>query len=417
MTNSVRAWFPRSGMSWRRFSRLLLAVSLPASVALGKTAMGVGLVLAVLAVLIAAARGWRPRHGLVPGRAMALSSVAVAVAWIPSIVGSLHPVGSVQTVLGCLGMVMMAWLAAVAMDEADDGLPSRWFLVVLAVALVFSLLALLVWPPLFSFRSRGLPAPALMLKAAASALVCAVPVVVLLAWRLGAGWRIVAGFCVAASLAVMDLTASKSSLAALLVAGIAVGIAVSTRPLRSCLGRGMAWLAALAAGIAAIGGLIHRFTPHEILGGYALFAPPWMVDRHRQTIWQFAMDRFAEHPWRGWGISMINQVPGAGDIIPELGYEFVPSHTHDWIVQILSEAGVIGFCALAAVVAGVGLAALRWWYRSGRGEALAWLALWVGYWTANLFNFSLWNTWWQSCLVVLAAMIVHVRALREAERG
>ncbi|HLO74957.1 MAG TPA: O-antigen ligase family protein, partial [Magnetospirillum sp.] len=148
-------------------------------------------------------------------------------------------------------------------------------------------------------------------------------------------------------------------------------------------------------------------TPPVTMGGYRQFAPVWLVDAHRQVIWQFALDRFAERPLTGWGLGVISSVAGAGNNIPELvGAEFIPSHTHNWIIHILSEAGLVGALPLIAVVLAVPVLLARRWGRDGDPALLVGLCLWVTYWAANLFNFSLWNTWWQGSLIVLIALIV-----------
>jgi O-antigen ligase len=198
-------------------------------------------------------------------------------------------------------------------------------------------------------------------------------------------------------------TGSKSSLAGMLAALAVGGLVALTRRWR--LGAAVA-MAVVLAGLATTGlNAVLKTTPAQNYGGYALFAPPWLVDVHRQTIWQFTLDRFRERPWLGWGLNVINTVPGAGDTIPELKAEYIPSHPHNWMVETLSESGIAGFVPVLAVVLGVAVAAAAAYRRSGEPAWLAWLALWLTYWSAGAFNFSMWNSSWQASGMVLAALM------------
>ena len=92
---------------------------------------------------------------------------------------------------------------------------------------------------------------------------------------------------------------------------------------------------------------------------------------------------------------------------PILEAELLPSHPHSWVLEILSETGIVGFipflCALGTAFYVICRRAL-----AGSQPALAATGLFGVYFGAGLFSFSFWASWWQLVLiafwVVLAAM-------------
>lgn len=384
---------------------VLMALSLPASLMIGRAASGVGIALAVIALAIGCVvqRRWPPlpRHCaiIVPVAAI------LALCWLPSIIGSLKPLASVGALGQVLGCLLIGCLALGLMDASRIEICQKVFVIACALALAQAMVALLITPEILRFRSgSGVIRAYLILKASASIVVGAVPVLILLGWRLGGWWRWLVGATLLATPVMMVGSHSKSSAAGLIAAAIVTALLILTRPLGR-VGRIAGWIGTAAAGSAALIWAL-GFTKPVTMGGFPQFAPVWLVDAHRQVIWQFALGLFKQKPWFGWGLSVINDAPGAGDKIPELGYEFIPSHTHDWVVQILSEAGLVGAVPLMILVLGVAILLIRRWYRNGEATILAAVALWTTFWTAGLFNFSLWNAWWQSSLALMMAMIL-----------
>ncbi|MGE5478756.1 MAG: O-antigen ligase family protein [Bacteroidales bacterium] len=380
-----------------------VALSLPAAIVFGRSALGVALALAVIAMAAGAAAGLRwplwPRPARMPAALLAV----VCVALLPAVTVSLNPAMSAVTLLHIVALVAGGTLTASLLARHGDLRASRIFIAGMLAALLFAVAALYLHPGLVAFRSRGPAVPSMMLKASASAIACALPLLIYLGWRLGGRWRVLAALCLPLGVAVMYGTSSKSSLAGMLAALAVGGLVALTRRWRPA---AAVAVAVVLAGLAAAGlNAVLKTTPAQTYGGYALFAPPWLVDVHRQTIWQFALDRFRERPWLGWGVNVINTVPGAGDNIPEINGEFIPSHPHNWMVETLSESGVAGFVPVLAVVLGVAAAAVGAYRRSGEPAWLAWLALWLTYWSAGAFNFSMWNSAWQASGMVLAALM------------
>ena len=117
------------------------------------------------------------------------------------------------------------------------------------------------------------------------------------------------------------------------------------------------------------------------------------------------MGKIAEAPWLGYGMNGIDRVAGASAILPGYKVEALPSHPHNWVLEILGETGLVGFIpALFAVGAAAGRPFLR--HRRGASPgALAQLGLAAVFWASSLFNFSIWSSWWLIGYFLLNAAI------------
>lgn len=83
------------------------------------------------------------------------------------------------------------------------------------------------------------------------------------------------------------------------------------------------------------------------------------AQKHRFIIWEFASQKGFEKPITGWGFDSAYSVPGAKDVVPitivdreairEVKIQHIPSHTHNFIMQIWLELGGIGI-ALSCIL-------------------------------------------------------------------
>lgn len=382
--------------------------AIPAVIVIGRAAMGVAWALLALALLVAYGAG--RRWPLVsPGSQRALKVLLVATAlWLPSLLVSPTPLVSLGTWLRTDALVVTAivvW-AFFASDQGNLRIARLVFVAGMVVAGIFGAYALLVDPRIIAFRTAN-PSPGLQLKAAASVVACALPVLLYSGWRLGGHWRWLALLACGLGSVIMLETQSKSSLAGVLIALV---VALALRLFRRFDGRVV--VAAAAAAIAALGGWLAWLLsqpPLTYYGDYAVRLPMWLVDRHRQVIWQFAMGKFTEKPWLGWGLNTADLVPGGQDLIPGMGYELIPSHPHNWVVQLLLESGLVGALPTIAVVSWVFVTACMQWRRHERIETLTWLSLWSAFWVASMFNFSFWAIWWTASAALLAVLVQAAR--------
>lgn len=381
-----------------------LALALPAFIVFGRGALGVALGIAVLALIAATAFGVRWNLWDTSLRRVLAILAVLTLAWLPAVAGSLLPDQSALTLLRTVAMIAGGAVLVIFAEQDDRDWALRVFIAGMLAAQLFAVVALYVSPEVAFFRARnGTVVPYYALKGSASSIACALPVLIYAGWRLRGLWAWGAALCLPLGFAVMYGTSSRSSLAGMIAAIAFCGIISATRrrPLAHLL------IALVLAGAVAGAGVTTalRGTPHLSRGGYDLFAPIWLVDQHRQVIWQFTLERFQERPWFGWGPNAIVAAPGASDMIPELNGEFIPAHPHNWVIESLAETGTAGFLPLFAIIVGVAAAAAHAYRRSGSPATLAWLALWLTYWSAGAFNFSMWNATWQSSGLVLAALV------------
>tara|TARA_B100000676_G_C18088651_1_gene857409 strand:+ start:1591 stop:2916 length:1326 start_codon:yes stop_codon:yes gene_type:complete len=138
-----------------------------------------------------------------------------------------------------------------------------------------------------------------------------------------------------------------------------------------------------------------------------------LPDWHRQVIWGFTIEVIKSTPFLGVGPNTINLSPGAKELIPGLNQEYIPSHPHNWLLEIAAETGLVGLTVfLFAFLLAIQLLITR--AIGNNAEALAATALSATFWISSLANFSIWATWWLTIFSVLvsfplAAMIADHR--------
>ena len=131
--------------------------------------------------------------------------------------------------------------------------------------------------------------------------------------------------------------------------------------------------------------------------------PPLM---HRLHIWDFAAQRIAEHPIRGWGMNASRVIPGGKNIVEGKAWSgyVMPLHPHNAVLQVWLELGGPG--ALLAGVFGV-LVFLgivrphipRAPSAAAAGQAMTALALLSS-------SYGIWQSWWLATLWISASLMV-----------
>ncbi len=282
-----------------------------------------------------------------------------------------------------------------------------------AVILCLSVLAILLFPEVVNaFRHSQNSTPWARYKALASALACLVPLLAWLAWTM-AGWRRVASLlAIAAALTTILGTGSRAAIAGSFAAILVSLVFLAARHPRlrlpilvSCGALAAAVVAFLFSFYGCTTGHVgtHFCTDANATG--ALGLPLWLVDYHRQHIWSFIIDRISDHPWFGHGLNGIAHIPGADHLVPGLSVAFVPSHPHNWILEILAETGVVGFAPAALIVAGMLARDALEILRTGSPRHAARLALLCAFWGSACFNFSIWAPWWGISFLFLTVIV------------
>lgn len=254
--------------------------------------------------------------------------------------------------------------------------------------------------------------PDMAFKPYAASVMCLIPAVVWAGRKLNGRWRWLGYGFVPLALVIIVQTFNRAALAGFITVILTVALVLILNKHRFA----KAWLAVILLG--ALGGLAFIFTREmhtPVVDG--LYLPRWLVDPHRQYIWQFAFESFLNSPWTGTGIDQSNYIPGAG--LPAPGFDgttaTLPSHPHNGVLEILTETGVLGFLPFVFVIGGTFWRLLKRSWTSPDEANMALLVLMAGFWSSALFNFSIWSTWWQLTLFTLFAVISSGREERTAE--
>ena len=140
--------------------------------------------------------------------------------------------------------------------------------------------------------------------------------------------------------------------------------------------------------------------------------PSQMVSmQHRVQIWQFVLERIAEHPWWGWGFDASRALPG-GTTGAIAGAPILPLHPHNGVLQIWLEIGLPG-ALIGAVILFLAVRALLRFAGSRRAAAVG-AATFCTWLLVAVMSFGIWQNWW---LVIawLAALITAIPMTRELE--
>lgn len=135
--------------------------------------------------------------------------------------------------------------------------------------------------------------------------------------------------------------------------------------------------------------------------------PLGLLDAHRQIIWGFAWNLFMERPLQGWGLDTSNLTPGASNVVPGWNVEFIPAHTHNFVLELLVDAGGVLSVLLLAAILFVALQQIREILR-GQSSDLAALLVQAAFWSASFSNFSIWSFWW---LLAFACVLIGAKAV------
>ena len=70
-----------------------------------------------------------------------------------------------------------------------------------------------------------------------------------------------------------------------------------------------------------------------------------ILDPHRQFIWGFSLTKFIKRPLLGYGPDTSNFIEGGQRVIGSKytgDMTFIPSHPHNFLIELLLETGVLG---------------------------------------------------------------------------
>ncbi|MBL4691922.1 MAG: O-antigen ligase family protein [Magnetovibrio sp.] len=390
------------------FIAFMLGIAMPlraSGVAPQQAALGLALVASIFVLVRSIqSRAWF-KDALCSTQAKIIA--AIFLVWSITAFFSFDVTGSFKMIARSGGFILAATaMGSVLYNRQDAHKVLFKALIISAIVLTFAAVLSLNGVPMILSAFKGKiimgARPIFALKAFAAVALCLIPVVTFAGYKLGRCWWWAGFIYTPLALITIVSTHNRAALAGFMIMALTTTIAfvvAKRRHIRLLIGTtgtivmaGIAWVYS-----------IEKETVH-LKGSYL---PEWLVDPHRQNIWKYAYERFLDHPWVGNGIDQLNRLPGAKLPVPGLGQSaaWVPSHPHNWAMEILSEAGLIGFLPILFTLGFVAWQLLKR-YRATHNEAdLARLALMAAFWSSALFNFSIWAAWWQLTFFVLFAIM------------
>ncbi len=379
-----------------------------------RATLAVPLILAALCVIVMTERracwmqtliGLKTDYGIL--------MAVIILSWLPNVFFSPNPLGSLEAVLRSGLFVFLSLLLWSVITQGTQlySHTLKSFACALTVLLGIALFAHFVLPEAYGLiRGRGWTEVHVkgMLKAAASASVLFIPLLVFWGAHQRSLWRIIAAVLVVGCLVLIWITGSRAALAGLFGCIAITGtLYVLLRVKRRAAIPSLIVIAALLAGVTF--GLSKALPPrlpnnNTSINAEELILPASLIGWHRQVIWQYTWDQGADHRLFGTGANAIDELPAAKVTIGESNAYYIPRHPHNWIVEVSVETGVIGFATLVFGIVVFVYRRAREFLRTGDAAILAVLGVWAGYWTAGLFNFSFWSSWWQVCFLVVTGV-------------
>ena len=347
------------------------------------------------------------RHDTIRGFALVL------LVWSAAIPGSWDPVLSLQSIAGlaALAAAGIALHGLMRSGVIDVRMMMRVLLIGGGAVAVVILAGRLAAPEIFGLiKFKGwqpieLPGFGRVL---ANAYAVATPLVVLSGLVLGGGWRRVSVILTAAALV---LAVDTSTGAALLGFAALIGVVCVSVILQT--GSGLLRAGMVAILFLALAGIV---TLHTLSNDNAVTETPDVfmsavsVGTHRQQIWTDTVKIASERPLLGHGPNALKFHPVARQPSPYFdNFTVIPSHPHNWVLEILSETGWAGLTALVSWLLVTHVYVLRRYLAHSDPALLAALATSGAFWGAGLANFSFWSPWWQASYVACTACCLALR--------
>ena len=387
---------------------VLLSCVLPIQI-MGPGAIAITLALAFFCFLSLSQKSNYLKHAInVSWHPIGLMVLIISLLWVPSITLSSDSIRSLETATRTflfLGLATLFW-AILVKNKAVHSLFCRTFIIASAFAIIIAIIAEIAMPELYWFINfkgwLNIPIGNSQ-KSFAALSVFMVPALLWMGFRLSGGWVIFAVINSIGFITLVGLTYNKAAIAGF-VAMIVVAAILVTRSDRSLIIRTALPAGALTIIISVLIWFnITRQSP-EIDGDW--FFPLWLVDFQRQSIWRFSFELVQQNFWFGMGINTINFAPGANAIIPGTlnNLNMIPSHPHNWILEVAAETGIFGLLSLLGAIAASFIHMIRKFLQNGDDAYLIAICMSAGYWVSGLFNFSFWSAWWQISFVLILAL-------------
>jgi len=158
-----------------------------------------------------------------------------------------------------------------------------------------------------------------------------------------------------------------------------------------------------------ISGILYNNLPKNTdfkdVSSFNFVIPLNLIDAHRQFIWGFSIEKFKEKPLLGFGPDTSNFIDGSQVMIGSIytgTMNFIPSHPHNFLIELLLETGFIGTSIFLLFLLFINYNIFK---NISHKYQYALVLLNVYFWGTSLVNFSFWLGWWQASYYLLLSII------------
>lgn len=382
-------------------------------VALGPATMAGAMTILVVSLVVAAScdRGALIKNTV--GHAFTLVGGAVLLVfacWLISALGSFEPERSLEKWGRTLVFIPVAVMLCrhLSSDRKALELGLRTLLIATLLCGIFVLLCRYYEPETPDFLKYSFAGDLFkILKGYGSVAACLIPVTLVAGISQGGLWRWLGFACVPVLVGVIYVVESRAGFLGLGGGAFLLFVWWLVRNLPHRL----AWGAVVLIMASSSWSIIDRLPAPPITNDTSFEIPFGLIDKHRQIIWGFTLEKAKDAPWFGHGPDLINRLPGANIKIPNFNQQYIPAHPHNWAIEIFAETGGVGMAALLAAL----FLFLRELLRRPPNYLIGGvLALNGIYWMSGLANVSFWSAWWQGSYLLLSALLFAVMRLDEA---
>ena len=145
--------------------------------------------------------------------------------------------------------------------------------------------------------------------------------------------------------------------------------------------------------------------------------PANLIDVHRQFIWGFSISKFKDKPIFGYGPDTSNYIEDGQKIIglQRTGdMNFIPSHPHNFVVELLLETGIFGTSLFLILIFVINS---KIWNLNKTMKFRLYLIFFNSYfWASSLVNLSFWLGWWQASYFLLLSLIASKAVIDKTEK-
>ena len=343
-----------------------------------------------------------------------LMVLITALFWIPNIFYSIDPVRSLEAGSRTFVFICFATLfwAILVENKFLHGFFCRSIFLASGIAIIFALIAEIAVPGLYWFAHfKGWQYVPLgtSLKSFSALAVFMIPALLYVGLRLRGGWGVLALACSIGFIVLVGLTYNRAVIAGF-VAIIVIFSGLVSWSSCSRIIRVVLPIGAIAIFIGVMVWLNMTRQRPDFVGDWYL--PLWLVDYQRQIIWRFALELAEKNLLFGMGMNTINFAPGADVIIPKTlhNLKMIPSHPHNWILEIAAETGVFGLLSLLFAITISLIHMILKFFKDADICYLVSICISTGYWVSGLFNFSFWSAWWQVSFMIITALCLSLKA-------